>query len=130
ENQALCYEALVLGGRELLPNDERAGPWLVEAEELGKRTFDLLFMEDQGRFAAAVDREGLVNLRSNAPFEMMNGPFFDGVKDAANYISGFAQHVFGPDFSTPIGSRMNSLSQAEIEGAEYYAYQLSRAVWG
>lgn len=131
ENQALCYEALLRGGRELLLTDERAGNWIRRAEELRRRTFDLLFMDDLGCFAAAMDHDGLINLRSNSPFEMMNGPFFDGIEDTPDYIAEFAMMAYSLDFLTPIGIRMVSLSQAGIEaGGEYYAYQLSGAVWG
>ena len=128
ENQGLCYEALLVGGRELLPNDERATSWLRAAEEIRRRTFELLHLGDDG-FAAAMDRWGIVNLKSNAPFELMNGPFFDGITDAPDYIAQMARSIHGPDFLTPIGIRMVSLDHAEIEG-DYYAYQLSGMVWG
>ena len=127
ENQALVYEALVVAACELFPEDAQAKYWLSLADELRRRTIDRLWTGSF--FAAAIDTHGPIETASSAVFEMLDGPFFDGLADGPEYVKAIVTRLYQPDFMTAIGPRMVSLEHSGLEG-DYYAYQGSGAVWG
>ena len=128
ENQALCYEAL-LAACALFPDDFRVSDWRAQAEILRKATLEAFWDDERGLFVPAIDRHGPVMLESNAQCELLNGPFFDGLAEGPDYIRALVRWLYSPSVMTMIGPRMVSLKDAEPEG-EYYAYQLTGAVWG
>jgi glycogen debranching enzyme len=127
ENQALVYEALVIAARELFPEDVQAKHWLSLADEMRRRAIDQLWCGTF--FAAAIDKNGPIETASSAVFEMLNGPFFENLKDGPEYVEAIVMRLYHPDFMTAIGPRMISLEHSHLEG-DYYAYQGSGAVWG
>jgi hypothetical protein len=126
ENQALCHEALTLAATELFANHEDAPKWLALADEIRRRTIDMMW--NGSFFAAAFDKDGPVWLESNAVLEMLEGTFFEALTDAPDYIRALTNWLYSPKVMTPVGPRMISLDFADLEG-DYYAYQGTGAVW-
>ena len=130
ENQALVYEALAYSAPLLFPTHDAVDEWKEAARCLRERTFELMWLEEERFFAAAYDHDGPVPLISSAAFELLNGPFFEGLADAPDYVETLSLRMFSAEFLTPIGLRMTSHRHRDMEGEEYCAYQGSRAVWG
>lgn len=87
-------------------------------------------MEDKSFFAAAIDRNGQIDMLSSAVFELLDSPFFEGVKGGGDYVEGLVRKLYDDEsFMTPIGARMISLEQSYLEGDGYYSYQGSGVVW-
>jgi len=80
-------------------------------------------------FAAAIDKNGPVDMISSAVFEMLDSPFFDNLEDGPDYIRMLVTRLYSSEFMTPIGARMTSRQHEPLEG-RYYAYQGGSAVWG
>lgn len=129
ENQALAYEALWVALVSLFPDHPDAQQWMSLSGMLRRRTIDRMWLADQQFFASAIDSHGLVETRSSAAFEMLNGPFFNVVDNASGYVGALVRALYGEDFMTPVGVRMISLRHRELEN-DYYSYQGTGVVWG
>ncbi|RYF27650.1 MAG: hypothetical protein EOO17_05905 [Chloroflexi bacterium] len=130
ENQALAYHALDLAAHVVFPDHAKAPVWLTDAHNLRDATIEQFWMPQHSFFAAAIDRYGQVDMLSSAVFELLDSPFFLGLKEGNEHVENLVRSLYDEDtFMTPIGARMVSLEQAYLEGDSYYAYQGSGAVW-
>ncbi|RYH33080.1 MAG: hypothetical protein EON54_20580 [Alcaligenaceae bacterium] len=130
ENQGLAHHALQMTAEVLFPDEQEARVRRTLAHNLRDAAIERFWMEDKSFFAAAIDRNGQIDMLSSAVFELLDSPFFEGVKGGGDYVEGLVRKLYDDEsFMTPIGARMISLEQSYLEGDDYYSYQGSGVVW-
>lgn len=131
EVQGIAYSALMQAAR-LLP--DQAEELRAAAEELRRRTIELLWQPESHYFAVGVDQDPCGELRiirseaANAGC-LLDSDFFDSLadEDRRMFVTAITQKILGPDFLTDAGIRSRSLAEGDRVG--FWDYHGSFVTW-
>lgn len=131
EVQGLAYDALLYAAK-LLP--ETAAAMLDRADRLRNKTFELLWLEDEARFALGIDMDAEGNWRqiltdTASPAELLDSMLFDDLpnNDRQKYVTALVSHIFTDDFLTNAGVRSRAKSYSFV--VPFWDYQGSYTTW-
>jgi glycogen debranching enzyme len=131
EVQAVAYDALMFAS-ELLPS--RAADFEIAAQNLQKRTVDIMWDEKSNYFAVGVDfsDEGIlrpIKTMCANPADILDSTFFDRLlaSEQQMYVSAIVRKIMSDDFLTDAGIRSRALSEAHL--IPFWDYHGSFVSW-
>ena len=146
EEQALGYDAWVVAIELFEDNPDLAisygitadkiESWRTIAEDLRQRIFKDFWLEDEQRFAQALDYDPnthqtrKITTPTSNPFMLLNTSIFDGLSEdeREKYIAPMVEQIFSREFLTDVGIRCRAASRAGL--IDFVDYHGSWAVWG
>lgn len=131
ELQGLAYDALSLAADIFEPKSVK---YRKLAEELRRRTLELLWLPERDYFALGTDfsRTGklrIIKTETANPAELLDSRFFDGLpeQEKEKYICGIARNIMGTYFLTDAGIRSRGLNGRNL--VPFWDYHGSYTTW-